>query len=71
MASRTLTNLTAVLQMNNTKFKKGLTGSQKALKGFQKQLQAVGSMVAGAFAIWALVNFGREAVQVAAKAEGI
>ena len=71
MASRTVTNLTAVLQMNNSKFKKGLTSSQKALKGFQNQVKAVGGMIAGAFAVGALVNFGREAVNVAMKAEGI
>lgn len=71
MANRTVTNLTAVLQMNNTKFKKGLTTSQKALKVFQKQVSAIGGMLAGAFAVGTLVNFGREAVQVAMKAQGI
>ena len=71
MANRTVTNLTAILQMNNTKFKKGLSGSQKAMKGFQKQIKAVSGMLAGAFAVGALVNFGKEAVKLAAKAEGI
>ena len=71
MANRTLTTLTAVLQMNNSKFKKGLTGSQKALKGFQKQVKAVGGMIAGAFAVSAIVSFGREAVQLAAKMQGV
>ena len=71
MANRTVTQLTAVLQMNNSKFKKGLTGSQKALKAFQKQVKAVGGMIAGAFAVTALVNFGREAVQLAAKLQGV
>lgn len=57
--------------MNNSKFKKGLTGSQKALKGFQKQMKAIGGMIAGAFAVTAIVNFSREAVQLAAKMQGI
>ena len=57
--------------MNNTKFKKGLSGSQKAMKGFQKQIQNIGGMIAGAFAISALTSFGKEAVKLAAQMEGV
>ena len=65
------TTLTTVLSMNNTKFKKGLSGSKKSLNSFQKQIGKIGGMIAGAFAITALVRFGREAVQLAAKLQGI
>jgi len=69
--ANTVAKLTAVLQMNNTQFKKGLTTSQKALKGFQNQVKAVGGMITGAFAVGALINFGREAVRLSAQAEGV
>jgi len=49
--------------MNNTKFKQGLSGSQKALTGFQKQVRALGGMIAGAFAVRAVVRFGQAALQ--------
>jgi len=72
MANRTVTTLTAVLQMNNTKFKKGLSGSQKAMKGFSNQIQKIGGMIAGAFAVRSIIRFGKEAfklLDVQAKAE--
>ena len=71
MANRTVANLTAVLQMNNTKFKKGVQGSQKTLKGFSKQVDKIGGMLAGAFAVSSIVNFGKEVVSLTAKAEGV
>jgi len=57
MATRT--TLTTVLSMNNTKFKKGLQGSQKQLTGFQKQIQSMKGMIAGAFAVTAITTFTR------------
>jgi hypothetical protein len=51
------------MSMNNTKFKKGIHGSQKALNGFQKQLKAVGGMVAGAFAVTSVIRFGKASFQ--------
>jgi len=54
--------MTTVLQMNNTKFKKGLTASQRALKGFQNQIKMVGASIAGAFAINSVIRFGKESV---------
>ena len=71
MANRTVANLTAVIQMNNTKFKKGVQGSQKTLKGFSKQVDKIGGMLAGAFAVSSIVNFGKEVVSLTAKAEGV
>ena len=69
--ANTVTNITAVLQMNNTKFKKGLTGSQKALSAFKSQVRQVGGMIGGAFAVGAIVNFTKEAIQLSSQAEGI
>ena len=54
--------MTTVLQMNNTKFKKGLTASQRALKGFQNQIKMVGASIAGAFAINSVIRFGKESI---------
>jgi len=71
MANRTVTQLTAVLQMNNSKFKKGLTGSQKALKAFQKQVSMVGGMIAGAFTIQAVASFTQESLKLAMQLEGV
>ena len=71
MADSTLKSLTLALSVDNRKFKKGLTTSQKALKGFQKQVQAVGGMVAGAFAVSSLIAFGREALKLGAKMQGV
>jgi hypothetical protein len=48
--------------MNNTKFKQGLSSSQRALTTFQKQMKAVGGMIAGAFAVGSVVQFARTAV---------
>ena len=71
MASGTVAQMTAVLQLNNAKFKKGLTSSQRALKAFQNQVKAVGSMIAGAFAVGAIASFSKEAFELASRAEGI
>jgi len=64
MATTTVSTLTAVLQMDNSKFKKGISQSQRLLKDFA-------STMGVAFSVGALVAFGREAVNVAAKLEGI
>lgn len=63
MATRTVTNLTAILQMNNTKFKKGIKGSGKAMTGLQKQMVAMKGVIAATFAIGAITNFTRSAFQ--------
>ena len=71
MANRTLTTLTAVLQMNNTQFKKGVSGSQKAINGFQKSIKKIGGLIAGVFAVSAITNFTKEASRLASEAEGV
>ncbi len=63
--------LTTVLSMNNTKFKKGLSGSKKSLNGFQKQIGKIGGMIAGAFAISAIARFAKEATMLAAEMQGV
>jgi len=42
MASNTRASLSAVLSMNNTKFKKGLTGAKTQMKGFTRSINAIG-----------------------------
>ena len=72
MANTTVTTLTAVLQMNNTKFKKGVKGSESVLKRFQKQVGAVGTAIAASFGIRAITRFTKasvEALDVQLKAE--
>jgi len=71
MANRTLTTLTTVLQMNNTKFKKGIKGSQRSLNGFSKQVDKIGGMIAGAFAVGAITNFVKESVKLGSAMEGV
>ncbi|KKM71726.1 hypothetical protein LCGC14_1427820, partial [marine sediment metagenome] len=55
--ARTVTTLTAILQMNNTRFKKGLSGSQRALKHFQRQVKMVGASLGALFGV-ALIGRG-------------
>ena len=57
------TTLTTVLSMNNAQFKKGLQGSRKQLTAFQKQIQSVKGMVAGAFAATAVISFAKSSFQ--------
>jgi hypothetical protein len=47
----------------------GIKQAQGALKGFGKSLLSVGTLVAGAFAIRGIVNFGMESVLAAERAE--
>jgi len=49
--------------MNNSKFKKGVKGSKKSLTGFQKQVQSMKGMIAGAFATAAVANFAKSSFQ--------
>ena len=57
------TTLSTVLSMNNTKFKKGLQGSQKQLTSFQKQVGSMKGMLAGAFAVTAIASFTRSSIR--------
>jgi len=71
MATRTVSQLTAVISANNTKFKKGIGGAKKELNVFQKAVNSVGPMIAGAFATTAIINFGKEAVLLSSQMEGV
>ena len=61
--ANTQSTITTVMTMNNTRFKQGLKGSQRALSGFQKQMQQLKGMIIGTFAVGAVINFGRTAFQ--------
>jgi hypothetical protein len=49
--------------MNNTKFKKGISGSQKATKGFSKSMANLGGTIAAAFSVRAITNFTKASFQ--------
>ena len=57
------TTLSTILSMNNTQFQGKLSASQKALIHFKRQLKTVGASIAGAFAVGAITNFAKSAVQ--------
>jgi hypothetical protein len=57
--------------MNNTKFKAGLTGSQKALNTFNKHVTAIGGAMAATFSVRAIVNYGKEAIKLSSQMEGV
>jgi len=61
--AKTVANLTAVLQMNNTKFKKGVSSSKRSMKGLQSQVKAMGAAIAGAFAVRSVIRFSRESLK--------
>lgn len=61
MSSKTLLALTAKLSADTTKFKSGLDKGKKQLNGFSKSVGKIGGLMAGAFAVGKIVQFGREA----------
>jgi len=50
---------------------KSLDKSKKSVNKFGKTIKRIGGLIAGAFAVRAIVNFGKEVVQLAAKAKGV
>jgi hypothetical protein len=72
MGTHTVANLTAVLSMNNTKFKRGVSGAKSSLDPFRKSIMALGPAIAGAFTVGKLVSFTKESMRlydIQAKAE--
>jgi hypothetical protein len=57
MGTTTVTNLTAIISANNTKFKKGINDSKKTLGGFQKSVNMIGPAIAAAFSVAAIKSF--------------
>ena len=58
----TFADLTALLKLNNANFKKGLSQSQKALKGFQKQVGQIKTMLIGAFTVTTAIATFKKAI---------
>jgi hypothetical protein len=61
MSSKTLLSLTAKLSADTTKFKSGLDKGKKQLGSFSKSIGKIGGLMAGAFAVGKVMQFGREA----------
>lgn len=65
------TGLVFKLFTDVTNFSSGLKKAQGDLGNFNNQLKNIGGMIAGAFTAGAIINFGKEAVKLAANAEAI
>ena len=57
-------DLYVALGFDDRRFKAGLKRSSKQMSFFQKQMKSMGTIIAGAFAARALINFRREAMRV-------
>lgn len=58
-------------ELDNSQFKKGLRDSKGQVNAFSSSLKQIGGMVAGAFAVGAVVNFTKESINLAAQVEGV
>lgn len=66
-----LKTLWVKIKGDNSGLKKSLKDSEKDVSGFGGVIKKLGPLVAGAFSVGKLIQFGKEAVNVAARAEGI
>lgn len=64
-------DLYIALGFNDSNFKKGIKGAESRMKSFSTSIKSLGGMIAGAFAVSSLVTFGREALSLAGKMEGV
>lgn len=60
-----LSNLIVRIKGDNKDLSKKLKGSEKSVSGFSKSIKKLGGVIAGAFAIGALVRFGKELFNIA------
>lgn len=63
--------LSLQLDAENKKLKSKLQNTKKSLGGISSAARKMGGAIAAAFAVGAIVNFGREAMQLAGVAEGV
>jgi len=66
-----LRSLILRIRGDNKNLKKSLKDSEKSVGGFGRTVKKLGGMLAGVFAIRQLIRFGKELIDIAAKAEGI
>jgi len=66
-----LGNLIIKIKGDNKDLDKKLKGSEKSVNKFSQTIKKLGGLIAGAFAVRAIVNFGKEVVGLASKAEGV
>ena len=66
-----LKSLILRIKGDNKGLKTSLKGSEKAVNGFGSTVKKLGGMIAGAFAVTAIVKFGKELFKIGAMAEGI
>lgn len=59
-----LTDLFVKLGLNSSSFNKGIDGAQKKTNKFGEGLKKIGGLIAGAFAVGAIVNFTKESVRL-------
>ena len=66
-----LSDLFVKLGLNSSSFNKGIDSAQKKTNGFGNGLKKIGGLIAGAFAIGAVVSFGKELIAIGGIAEGV
>lgn len=63
--------LKAILGLDKSQYDRGLNQAEKQATGFGNTIKKIGGWIAAAFGIGVLVNFGKQAVALAAKLEGV
>jgi hypothetical protein len=66
-----LNSLIVRIKGDNADLKKTLADSNKTVSSFGSSISKLGGMIAAAFSVGAIVNFGKEAIRLAAQTEGV
>jgi hypothetical protein len=66
-----LADLFVKLGLKSTEFNRGIDKAQKKTNTFGKGVSKIGGLIAGAFAVGAIINFGKELVMLGGIAEGV
>jgi hypothetical protein len=66
-----LADLFVKLGLNNSQFNKGLKDSEKKTSIFGEGVKKIGGLIAGAFAVTQIVEFGKELVKLSGEAQGV
>ena len=67
----TISKLRAVLSLDNSKFKAGLKDSEKQTKGLGTQMAKVGGIIAAAFSVKAIADFGIKMAQLSGQLKNV
>ena len=65
-----LKNLFVRIKGDNKDLKRSMADSKKSVNSFSKSIKGVGAAIAAAFSVNAIINFTKEAINLAAQAEG-